>query len=53
MKNVQKWLIDMLLQDIRICDGICLYITIHIVDLHIYVFELFYFQSDFQALMDL
>jgi hypothetical protein len=47
MKNVQKWLMDMLLQDIQICG------TIHNIDLHICVFELFYFQSDFQALMDL
>ena len=44
---------DMLLQDIRNCGCVCLYITTHIVDLHICVFALFYFQSGFQGLMDL
>jgi len=53
MKNVLKWLMDMLLQDIRICGGIRVYITTHIIDLHICVFDLFYFQPGFKGLMDL
>jgi hypothetical protein len=44
---------DMLLQDDRICGSICLSINIYIFDLHICVFDSFYFQSGFQPHTDL